>query len=68
MQKLYDSDARLLGYLTETAAGRRVLYDANFRVRAYYYPATDKTYDADMRLVGRGNLLTSLLAAEDADA
>ena len=48
MQKLYDSDARLLGYLAETAAGRRVLYDANFRVRGYYYPATDKTYDADI--------------------
>lgn len=65
MQKLYDTDARLLGYVSAARAGRQVLYDCDRRIRGYYYPATDKTYDADMRLVGRGNLLASLLAAAE---
>ena len=63
MQKLYDSDARLLGYLSVSGAQRQVLYDSDYGILGYYYPATDKTYNRDMRLIGRGNLLTSLLAA-----
>lgn len=63
MQKLYDSDAQLLGYVA-AAAGRQTLYDRDFRLLGYYFPATDKTYDADMRLIGRGNLLTRLVPVQ----
>ena len=37
------------------------MYDGNYRVLAYYYPASNKTYDADMGPVGRGELLMTLL-------
>lgn len=63
MRKLYDVNMRPIGYLQEGAAGgRRVLYDRNYRVLGYYYPAADKTYDRDMRPIGRGDLLAGLLA------
>lgn len=61
MQKLYDSNMRLAGYLAAGAAGRLSVYDSDFRVLGYYYPASDKTYDKNMRLIGKGNLLTAFL-------
>lgn len=61
MQRLYDSNMQLVGYLSAGAAGRTAVFDSNYRVLGYYYPATNKTYDKDMRLIGKGNLLTSLL-------
>ena len=66
MRKLYDVNMQPIGYLQEGEAGtRRVLYDRNRRVLGYYYPASDKTYDRDMRPVGRGDLLAGLLASKD---
>ncbi len=61
MQRLYDADMRLLGYLAEGASGRLSVLDADRRVLGYYYPASDKTYTKDMALVGRGNQLAALL-------
>ena len=61
MQRLYDSNMQLVGYLAAGAAGRLSVLDSDYRVLGYYYPGRDKTYDMDMRLVGKGNLLTSLL-------
>lgn len=61
MRKLYDANMQPIGYLQEGGT-RRVLYDRNRRVLGYYYPAGDKTYDRDMRPVGRGDLLAGLLA------
>ena len=61
MQRLYDANARLIGYLSAGAAGRMSVLDSDYRVLGYYYPQRDKTYDKDMRLVGKGNLLASLL-------
>ena len=61
MRKLYDADMKVVGFLQEGEGGRRTLYDGNYRVLGYYYPASDKTYDADMRPVGRGELLMTLL-------
>lgn len=61
MQKLYDSNMRLAGYLAAGASGKSAVYDSDFRVLGYYYPDSDKTYDKNMRLIGRGNLLTAFL-------
>lgn len=61
MQRLYDSNMQLVGYLAAGAAGRLSVLDSDYRVLGYYYLGRDKTYDKDMRLVGKGNLLTSLL-------
>lgn len=66
MRKLYDVNMQPIGYLQEGGAGtRRVLYDRNRRVLGYYYLASDKTYDRDMRPIGRGDLLAGLLASKD---
>ena len=61
MQRLYDSDMQLIGYLSEGAAGRVSVLDSDYKVLGYYYPSADKTYTKDMALVGRGNQLTALL-------
>lgn len=61
MQRLYDSDMRLIGYLSEGAAGRVSVLDSDYKVLGYYYPSADKTYTKDMALVGRGNQLAALL-------
>ena len=64
MQRLYDSDMRLIGYLAEGAAGRLSVLDADRNVLGYYYPSSGKTYTKDMELVGRGNQLAALLERE----
>ena len=61
MQRLYNSNTQLVGYLSSDAAGRMSVLDSDYRVLGYYYPDKNKTYDNNMRLVGKGNLLTSLL-------
>ena len=61
MQRLYDSDMQLIGYLSEGAAGRVSVLDSDYKVLGYYYPSADKTYTKDMALVGRGNQLAALL-------
>lgn len=64
MQRLYDANMQLLGYVQSGARGtRQTAYDSDFRVLGYYYPISDKTYDKDLRLIGKGNLLVSLLGA-----
>ena len=62
MQRLYDSDMQLIGYLSEGAAGRVSVLDSDYKDLGYYYPPADKTYTKDMALVGRGNQLAALLA------
>ena len=62
MQKLYDANMRLQGYYLRGEAGARTaVYDADMRPLGYYYPHSDKTYDVNMRLVGRGDLLAGFL-------
>ena len=61
MQRLYDSNMQLVGYLSSDAAGRISVLDSDYRALGYYYPDKDKTYDKNMRLVGKGNMLTALL-------
>ena len=67
MQRLYDSNMQLVGYLSSDAAGRMSVLDSDYRTLGYYYPQKDKTYDKNMRLVGKGNLLTSLLGNVSAE-
>ena len=73
MQKLYDTDARLLGYVSAARAGRQVLYDCDRRIRGYYYPATDKTYDGSTEVALTGGTLNGVIEGDiagqiDADA
>ncbi len=59
MQKFYDSNRNLIGYLRSSASGKILAYDPDRRLVGYYNPDSDKTYDANRSLVGRGNLLAT---------
>lgn len=61
MQRLYDANMRLIGYYVQDAAGRVRALDSDSRLVGSYDPFSDKTYDKNRTLVGRGNLLASLL-------
>lgn len=61
MQKLYNSDMQLIGYTSTGATGKITVYDSDYRMLGYYNPESDKTYDKDRRLVGKGNLITNFL-------
>ena len=61
MQRLYDSNMQLIGYTSTGATGKITVYDSDYRMLGYYNPKSDKTYDKDRRLVGKGNMITNLL-------
>ena len=60
-QTLKDSQFRVIGYIETRSDGIQVGKDKQFRVKGYYEPKTDKTKDAQFRVVGQGNLLASLI-------
>lgn len=64
MQKLYDYNMKLVGYLSESETGRISVYNSDYQVLGYYYPVSNKTYDKDMKLIGKGNLLTGFLGLD----
>ena len=64
MQKLYDHNMNLVGYMVQSETGRTSVCDSDFQVLGYYYPESNKTYDKNMRLIGKGNLLAGLLGLD----
>ena len=63
MQRFYDSDMKIVGYILSGAAGRQTAYDPDFRPLGYYYPRSGKTYDKNMKLIGKGNQLAAFFGA-----
>ncbi len=60
-RELRDRTGKLLGRLRELPGGKLELRDHVGRKQGIYDPRTDETRDHVGRLVGRGNLLTTLL-------
>jgi hypothetical protein len=60
-QELRDSSNRLLGKITTLSNGKLELRNAASVLKGTYDPKTNETRDASSRLVGKGNLLTTLL-------
>lgn len=60
-QVLRDKMNRRLGVIKTDARGVQTLYDSMNKRKGTYDPQTNFTRDAMNRLVGKGNLLTSLL-------
>ena len=58
---LYDENGKLIGVLYISDGGKR-LYDPYGRFVGEYNARSDVTYSESGRYVGRGDLLTSLLA------
>ena len=60
-QPLRDRQNRLLGTLKTRSDGKIELYSPSNRLLGTYFPKTNETRDTANRLVGKGNLLTTLL-------
>ena len=60
-QTLKDSSHRVIGYIETKSDGTQVIKDSSYRVKGYYDPRTNQTKDSSYRIVGTGNLLTTLL-------
>lgn len=60
-QVLRDSMNRKLGVIKTDARGIQTLYDAMNRKKGTYDPETNVTRDAMNRMIGKGNLLATLL-------
>ncbi len=58
---LNDNQFRTIGFIDTDPNGKETLRDPQFRIKGYYDPKTNQTKDAQFRLVGTGNILTSLL-------
>ncbi len=61
MQKLYDSNMKLVGYSRMAADGKINVYDSDYKLLGYYVPSSDKTYDSNRKLIGKGNLTAGFL-------
>ena len=59
-QVLKNSKNQILGKI-KLQSGKYVLYNENNHRMGAYDPKTDQTRDANNRLVGKGNILTTLL-------
>lgn len=60
-QTLKDSNYRIIGYIETKSDGTQVIKDSNYRVKGYYDSKSNQTKDSNYRVVGHGNLLTTLL-------
>ena len=61
-QTLTDARYHTIGHIDTAADGQQTARDARYHVVGYYDPRSDTTRDARHHLVGRGNLLASLIA------
>ena len=60
-QLLRDKMNRKIGVIKTDTRGVQSLYDAMNRKKGYYDPHTNATRDTANRMIGKGNLLTTLL-------
>ena len=62
-RELRDASGRLLGIVRETISGKFEARDTSGRLRGTYNSKTNETRDPSGRLIGKGDLLSSLIAA-----
>ena len=58
---LKDNLNRIIGYIEIRNNGDKVLKDQDNRIKGYYVAEFNTTKDANNRIVGYGDILTSLL-------
>jgi hypothetical protein len=63
MSKEIRKDGKVIGYIEIGIDGRQVAKDTRYRIRGHYDPKTNQTRDFTYKVVGQGNLLTSMLDA-----
>lgn len=62
-QDLRDKNNQLLGTIKTLSSGKLELRNASNRLLGTYDPKPNETRDAQSRLVGKGNLLATLLGS-----
>lgn len=60
-QVLKDAMNRIIGYIDTDSSGKQTIKDSMNRIKGYYDPKSNQTKDSMNRIVGTGNLLTTLL-------
>lgn len=60
-QELRNAQNHLIGTVEKDSQGKQTLRDAKNHIKGFYDPKTNETRDVRNHLVGKGNLLTSLL-------
>ena len=60
-QTLTDARYYTIGYIDMGADGKQIAREAGYHVVGYYDPRTHTTRDVRRHMVGRGNLLASLI-------
>ena len=60
-QYLRDKRGRILGWLDDGVGSKMCIRDWQGKIWGWYDPKTDFTRDKQGRIVGRGNLLATLL-------
>ncbi|AEF83773.1 conserved hypothetical protein [Treponema primitia ZAS-2] len=60
-QELKDANGRLIGTIRNGSNGGLEIFDESGWLKGTYDPQSDQTKDSSERLVGTGNLLTTLL-------
>jgi hypothetical protein len=60
-QTLKDRNNNTIGYIQTDSKGKQTIKDKNLVVKGYYDPETNVTKDKNHRVIGRGNLLATLL-------
>jgi len=58
---LKDEHFHIIGYLETDQHGNQTLKDDKYHILGYYDPKTDYTKDEHFKVIGHGNILTSLL-------
>ena len=58
---LKDKNFRIIGYVEIESNGDKKLKDSSFRILGYYQKSTDTTKDSSFKIVGHGDILTTLL-------
>jgi hypothetical protein len=60
-QQLRDASNRLIGTISTLSSGQLEIRDSANKRLGTYDPKTDQTRDTSNRVIGNGNLLTTLL-------
>lgn len=58
---LRDKSNRMIGRIRENGSGKIDIFDHQNKIKGTYDPRRNETRDKSNKLVGKGNLLTSLL-------
>ncbi len=60
-ETLKDAYDNVLGSIETQPDGSKTLRDANGKIRGYYDPVTDHTRGPDMRILAKGDVLSTLI-------